>query len=78
VRFSLRYTIHETAREAIPTLEEPAWEPAINQDGQPRDGAWVAELTANVDLSAWPQGTRLICRREGPHPGAQLSFTDVD
>ena len=26
----------------------------------------------------WPQGTRLICRRERPHPGAQLSFTDLD
>jgi len=24
----------------------------------------------------WPQGTRAICRRERPHPGAQLSFTD--
>jgi len=26
----------------------------------------------------WPQATRLICRRERPHPGAQLSFTDAD
>ena len=26
----------------------------------------------------WPEGTRLICRRERPHPGAQLSFTDLD
>jgi hypothetical protein len=27
-------------------------------------------------LTEWPRGTRLICRRERPHPGAQLSFTD--
>ena len=31
-----------------------------------------------VDLSAWPDGSRLIVRRERPHPGAQLSFTDHD
>ena len=78
VRFSLGYTIRETVRDAILTLDESAWTAAINQDGESREGAWVAELTANVDLSAWPQGTRLICRRERPHPGAQLSFTDVD
>ena len=31
-----------------------------------------------VDLSAWPERSRLIVRRERPHPGAQLSFTDHD
>jgi hypothetical protein len=25
-----------------------------------------------------PPGTRAVCRREDPHPGAQLSFTDAD
>ena len=45
---------------------------------QPREGAWVTELTGLFDLSSWPSGTRLICRRERPHPGAQLSFTDLD
>ena len=34
----------------------------------------MAELP--LELSAWPAGTRAICRRERPHPGAQLSFTD--
>jgi hypothetical protein len=48
-----------------------------SQQGEPRDGAGVAEL-ADLDLSAWPAGTRAICRRERPHPGAQLSFTDHD
>jgi hypothetical protein len=45
---------------------------------EPRDGAWVAEATGLVDLSAWPAGTRLILRRERPHPGGQLRITDVD
>jgi hypothetical protein len=35
-------------------------------------------LTDDVNLDSWPDGTRLICRRERPHPGAQLSFTDLD
>ena len=51
--------------------------PAITQDGDPRDGAAVCELH-DLDLSAWPTATRAICRRERPHPGAQLSFTDHD
>jgi hypothetical protein len=38
----------------------------------------VTELTGNVNLERWPKGTRLIWRRERPHPGAQLSFTDLD
>ena len=29
-------------------------------------------------MSSWPAGTRLILRKERPHPGAQLNFTDSD
>jgi hypothetical protein len=78
IRFSFGYPIGEPVRQALLCLEESAWRPAIDQDGQQRDGAWVTELTGKVNLPGWPQGTRLICRRERPHPGAQLSFTDVD
>ncbi len=78
IKFSLGYAINQTVREQILGLGEAAWEPAVNQDGQPREGAWVTELTGLLDLSSWPSGTRLICRRERPHPGAQLSFTDLD
>lgn len=45
---------------------------------QPRDGAWVADVSGLVNLSAWPPGTRLILRKERPHPGAQLRITDAD
>jgi len=78
VRFSFGYAIDERVRAAILALPERAWRPAINADGQPREGAWVAELTGRIGLDAWPAGSRLIVRRERPHPGAQLSFTDVD
>ena len=78
IRFSVGYAINQTVREQILALDEPTWMPAVNQDRQPREGAWVTELTNLIDLSSWPSGTRLICRRERPHPGAQLSFTDLD
>jgi len=77
-RFSFGYAMDARVREAILALPAPAWRAAINGDGQRREGAWVAELTGCVSLEAWPQGSRLIVRRERPHPGAQLSFTDVD
>ncbi len=45
---------------------------------EPRDGAWVAEATGLIPLPGWPAGTRLILRKERPHPGAQLRTTDTD
>jgi len=78
IRFSVGYPIGEPVREALLSLEQSAWRPAQDQDGEPRDGAWVTELTGKVNLPDWPEGTRLICRRERPHPGAQLAFTDLD
>ena len=45
---------------------------------EPRDGAWVAEATGLIELRGWPAGTRLILRKERPHPGAQLRITDAD
>jgi Transposase DDE domain group 1 len=78
IQFSLGYGINVPTRAAILDLPESAWVPAVNADGEPRDGAWVAELTPHLKLAEWPTGTRLICRRERPHPGAQLSFTDHD
>jgi hypothetical protein len=51
-----------------------AWSPALRQNGDERPGAAVAELTEAVDLSGWPEGTRLIVRREPLHPGAQQTL----
>ena len=59
-------------------VPERAWTPAYDADGQPRDGAAVAELTGLLNLAGWPPGMRVIVRRERPHPGAQLRITDVD
>ena len=78
IRYSLGCPINSSVREQILALDEAAWTAAVNHDGELRDGAWVTELTGLLDQSSWPSGTRLICRRERPHPGAQLSFTDLD
>ena len=78
VGFSLGMQIDQHVREAILAQPEPAWTPAVDADGQPRDGAEVCELTGWVDLHTWPAGTRLLCRREDAHPGAQLRFSDHD
>lgn len=77
IRFSVGLPLTEPVRAAILALPESAWRPALTQAGQERDdnGAQVAELT-DLDLSAWPDGSRVIVRREEPHPGAQFSFTD--
>lgn len=75
--FSVSMPIDEPVRRAILEVAESTWQTAVRQDGAWREGAWVAEL-ASLDLSGWPPGARAICRRERPHPGAQLSFTDHD
>jgi hypothetical protein len=64
--------------DAILQVPGTAWTPAYDSDGQVRDGAWVAEITGMLDLQDWPDGMRVIVRKERPHPGAQLRFTDID
>jgi hypothetical protein len=76
--YSVGMTITDDIHDAILKIPARAWTPAYDSGRQPRDGAWVAEITAMVDLSAWPKGMRLIVRKERPHPGAQLRFTDID
>lgn len=78
IRFSVGYEVDERVREAILRTPESAWQAAIDAEGTEREGAWVTELTEDIDLSAWPEGTRLIVRRERPHPGAQFCVFDAE
>src|SRR6266511_3222080 len=78
INFLMGLDLTDTVRRAILELPESAWRPAIRQDGETREGAWVAEISDALDLAGWPEGCRVIVRRERPHPGAQLSFTDHD
>jgi hypothetical protein len=74
-RFSVGVAVTEDVRQAI--LRATDWVPALDADGQPRDGAEVCELTGLLDDTGYPAGTRFIVRRETPHPGAQLSLFDT-
>jgi Transposase DDE domain group 1 len=74
--FSVGFDLTEPVRKAILAVDEQVWRPALTQAGEEREGAAVAELALDLAANGWPAGTRAICRRERPHPGAQLSFTD--
>jgi hypothetical protein len=53
---------------------EGVWEASVTQDGEPKDGTSVCELTSLIDDHKLPAGTRLIVRRESLHPGTQRSL----
>jgi hypothetical protein len=81
-RLGLEYSVgvygRQPVRDALEVLPKQAWKKALDADGQPREGAQVAELTRwmPATFTGWPPGMRIIARRERPHPGAQLRITD--
>lgn len=79
-RFSVGFAITEPVRTAIRALDDNDWTPATRQDGQPRERAYVAEITdaQGIDISGWPAGSRLLIRKEPLHPGAQQTIDDID
>ena len=78
LHYSVGMTITEDMQAAILKVPAGRWTPAYDGDGRVREGAWVADITGLLDLDGWPAGMRVIVRKERPHPGAQLRFTDVD
>lgn len=75
--YSVGMVITEAIHQHVLKVPASAWTPAVETDGEVRDGAWVAELTGDV-LDSWPKGMRLIVRKERPRSGAQLRLTDAD
>ncbi len=79
VRFIGGYQMKAPLAQVVTTVEKNRWKRAVSSDGtEESETGQVSEVTDLVDLSAWPEGTRMIARRELPHPGAQLRFTDVE
>jgi hypothetical protein len=85
LEYSIGFQAQDTVKAAIESIPEQAWRAAVDGDGEPREGAQVAELTAWMPAPTrssrpgpihWPSGMRVIARRERPHPGAQLRLTD--
>jgi len=81
VRFVIGHELSVDIASVLVDVPEAAWQPAISADGTDwRDHAELCEITHLVSevFDRWPPGCRMIARREEPHPGAQLTFTDVD
>jgi hypothetical protein len=79
VKFSIGHRLTAEIAAVAVTSAARAWVPAVTADGSDdRPDTEVCEITGQVDLSGWPEGTRMIARREHCHPGAQLTFTDID
>ena len=85
LEYSIGFQAQDTVKAAIEAIPEQAWRAAVDGDGEAREGAQVAELTAWMPVPArssrpgpkdWPTAMRVIARRERPHPGAQLRLTD--
>jgi hypothetical protein len=76
--FSVGFDLDERVREAIIAKPESAWIQAIRADGSERKHSQVCEITDSVDLSGWPEGSRLIARRTKLKEGDQQSFADYD
>jgi hypothetical protein len=88
VHYSVGWELGGRERAAIGRVLAQAWDHVLDHDGEPRPlaEAAVVELTALLrehpdgdQLKSWPADLRIICRREKPHPGAQLSlFEQLD
>jgi len=81
VEYSVGFAVTEAVRDAITLVPSTAWSVALDADGQVREHADVVEITGLLPTSirdAWPDGMRVIIRREHPHPGAQLSLFEAE
>ena len=77
VSYSVGFKLPDRTPQIYSKIPKTAWAPAYNADGDPSQGADVAEINGMLDLTGWPEGMRVIMRRERPHPGARLRFDDV-
>ena len=80
VFFSVGFPLDPDVKDAIRAVPDESWEQATTQQGEIRKGAHVAEITDQIPLGqrGWPDGCRLIVRREPLHPGAQQTLDDID
>jgi hypothetical protein len=65
--FSIGVPVTQPVRDAIDLIPPREWVPALDADGQLRDGAQVCEITGLVApavLAAFPTGTRLAPRSQ--------------
>jgi hypothetical protein len=77
--FSAGWSCTDREMDAIAQLPDQAWTPAIEQNGEPVENAFVADLTGLLDLEGWQQkipGLRVLVRDEPLHPRYRKRATD--
>jgi hypothetical protein len=77
--FSAGWSCTDREMNAIAQLPDQAWTPAIEQNGEPVENAFVADLTGLLDLQGWQQkipGLRVLVRDEPLHPRYRKRATD--
>jgi hypothetical protein len=80
-----RRTTAVSAAIAVANQDPDRWERALDPDGELDETVTTSGLTSSVcevtdlvDMDGWPQGTRLIIRRQPLHPGTRTSlFPDL-
>ena len=76
LEFSVGFDLTEPVRDAILKLPAEGCVPAISKEmGELRE-AEVAEITSLLDLAKWPEGSRVLVRREQLHPAANYNLFD--
>ncbi|MBV9026839.1 MAG: IS1380 family transposase [Streptomycetaceae bacterium] len=66
--YSVGWTRDEDFWTALAKVPEDAWTAALDARGEPREDAALVEVTDLLDLDGWPEGLRVIVRREPVHP----------
>ena len=85
LEYSAGWDLSEREKTAITQVPPTAWQAVLDRHGDARDTdqAGVVELTGLLrhgpdgdTLATWPKQMRIICRRERPSSGAQLSLLE--
>lgn len=78
-QFSVSYPVPVGKAHMIDWINDKQyWQPALDQDGNERDDAWIINATQVIALEDYPPGTKIFLRAEPLHPGATPTLLDVD
>lgn len=79
VQFSVSYPVPVMKTRMLTWINDKQyWQPALDQNGDERQNAWVVNATEVMGLTDCPEGTNLYLRAEPLHPGAQATLLDAD
>ena len=66
--YSVGWTRDEDFWTALAKVPAKTWTAALDAKGGPRQDAALVEITDLLDLTGWPDGLRVVVRREPVHP----------